>query len=169
MKPINWKVAVVVALSFALVLSVIRATSANAEDWDSDGKRLEGTWIVTVTQENCATKAQLGAPFQSYLTFARGGTLTETTSNPTFFPALRGPGHGIWKRTGEKTYSAKSLAFITLNGQLVKTQEISQTIELQGEQDADSFETTEASVKFFDPAGNLLLTGCATATGKRLE
>jgi hypothetical protein len=167
MKLQSWKASVVLAMTVVLVLSQLRGASAKAEDWDSDGKRLEGTWVVTVTLQNCATKAQIGNPFQSLLTFARGGTMTETTSNSMFFPALRSPGHGVWKRTGRETYKASSLAFITLNGVLVKTQKISQVIEM--EDDPDSFNTTEASVQFFDPSGNLLTTGCAVAKGKRFE
>lgn len=92
--------------------------------------------------------------------------MTETTSNPMFYPAFRGPGHGVWKRTGRTSYEAASLAFITVNGALAKTQKISQTVEMD---DADDFTTTEASVQFYDPAGNLLVTGCATAAGKRFE
>lgn len=167
MKLQSWKASVVLAMTFVLVLSQLRGASAKAEDWDSDGKRLEGTWVVTVTLQNCATGAQIGTPFQSLLTFARGGTMTETTSNSMFFPALRSPGHGVWKRTGRETYKASSLAFITLNGALVKTQKISQVIEM--EDDPDSFNTTEASVQFFDPSGNPLTTGCAVAKGKRFE
>ena len=85
-----------------------------------------------------------------------------------FFPAFRGPGHGVWNRTGLRTYTASSLAYITLNGVLIKKQRITQTIEM-GDDDPNSFNTTEASVQFYDPSGNLLATGCAAATGKRFE
>src|ERR1017187_9170532 len=50
---------------------------------------LEGTWRVTVTQKVCATGAQIGLPFHSLLTFARGGTLTGTTASPAFLPGQR--------------------------------------------------------------------------------
>lgn len=93
--------------------------------------------------------------------------MTETTENPMFFPALRGPGHGVWSHTARHTYSSDLMAFITLNGALVKTQKISQTIEIGD--DPNQFTTPEASVQFFDPSGNLLVNGCATATGQRFE
>jgi len=84
-----------------------------------------------------------------------------------FYPAFRGPGHGIWKRTGYRTYDASSLAFITFNGALTQTQKITQKIDL--DDDRDSFTVTDASVQFYDPTGNLVRTGCANAAGKRFE
>jgi hypothetical protein len=93
--------------------------------------------------------------------------MTETTDNPMFFPAFRGPGHGVWSHTGRHTYSADTMAFVTVNGVLAKTQKISQTIEIGN--DPDQFTTTAASVQFFDPTGTLLVSGCATAAGHRFE
>jgi hypothetical protein len=162
-----WKSAVVVVLTGVLIASFGRGAAANSADWETSARKLEGTWSVQVTLHNCQTGVQIGAPFQSLLTFARGGTVTETTSNPMFFPAQRGPGHGVWSYTGQQNYSAASMAFITVNGALVKTQKISQTIQIGDNPDA--FATTESSVQFFDPAGNLLATGCATAAGQRFE
>ena len=101
------------------------------------------------------------------LTFVGGGTLVETTSNPMFFPAVRGPGHGVWSYAGAGTFKAVSVAFITSNGVLVKTQTIRQTIEV-GE-DSDSFTTPSASVEFVSVGGGPTINGCATATGKRIK
>lgn len=157
MKAIFFKVVCVMAVVAGLVFS------AQAE---SDDSQLAGTWRVTVTVHNCATGAQLGMPFRSLLSFARGGTLTETTSNPMFFPAERGPGHGIWARTGDRSFTASSEAFITVNGALVKTQVIKQNITV--DHDSDYFKS-DAKVEFFDPSGALLIQGCATATASRYE
>ncbi|MGC1483297.1 MAG: hypothetical protein WA789_05845 [Candidatus Acidiferrum sp.] len=162
-----WKALAVVAVGVGLLLIVERGAAAHSDDWDRDGRTLEGTWVVTVTQHACPNGPAIAPPFQSLLTFNEGGTMTETTDNSMFFPALRGPGHGVWSRTGRHTYSADSLAFVTVNGALVKTQKITQTIEIGD--NANQFSTTEASVQFFDPAGNLLVSGCATATGQRFE
>jgi hypothetical protein len=166
MRSNNWKLALAVSVAGLFAISLVHGASAGVGDWDNEDRDLKGTWVVTVQQKNCATNALVGGPFESLLTFNRGGTMTETTSNPLFFPALRGPGHGVWGRIGRSSYNATSLAFITLNGSLTKTQKITQTIELE---DPDDFTTTEASVQFYDPAGNLLVTGCAAATGKRFE
>lgn len=146
-------------------VSSMAAHASHDRDFDSDG--LVGTWQVQVALHNCQSGAAIGAPFQSLLTFADGGTLTESTANAMFFPAIRGPGHGVWSRVHRGQYSAASIAFITMNGALVKTQKITQTIEMGP--NPDEFTTPQASVQFFDPAGNLLMTGCATAVGERFE
>lgn len=129
-----------------------------------ESRQLEGTWTVQVTQVDCQSGNPLGSPFQSLLTFARGGTLTETTSNPNFFPAERGPGHGVWGYK-QHAYSAASTALITSNGALVKTQIITQNIQMANSNQL----TSTAAVQFFDPSGNLLGSGCATATGQRFK
>jgi hypothetical protein len=151
----------------ACVLSLTGAVWAQTEDLALGAPRLEGSWTVEVTQRNCQTGDPVGNPFFSLLTFVRGGTLLETTSNPMFFPAVRGPGHGVWGATSRQTFRAVSIAFITSNGELVKTQTITQTIEMG--RDRNSFETTSASVVFVPVDGGPTITGCATATGKRIE
>jgi hypothetical protein len=159
-----------VALAFAGVLALACATGAKAHDHDSDDRGdpgdLAGTWKVQITLRNCTNGAPVGAPFYSLLTFADGGTMTETTANSMFFPAIRGPGHGVWSRGRHKgEYSAATTAFITMDGALVKTQTITQIIDMGP--GPDRFTTPKASVEFFDPAGNLLTMGCATAVATR--
>ena len=151
------------ALAGVLILSLGPGAAAQSGTRTSEASRLEGTWTVQVQQVDCTTGNPLGNPFPSLLTFARGGTATETTANPMFFPAERGPGHGVWSRIDKHNYRAASVAFITLNGSLVKTQKITQAIQIVDS--GDSF-TSAASVEFFDPAGNLLGSGCATAAGQ---
>jgi hypothetical protein len=131
---------------------------------------LEGTWSVQVTQRDCSTGAPLGVPFLSLLTFAHGGTMTETTSNPMFYPAVRGPGHGVWQRNGgrdtdDRRYQASSLALVTVNGVLTQEQIIRQNIQMGN--NPNTFQTTSASVEFYTPAGTLVRKGCATAQGTR--
>ena len=152
-----------------LALMAFGMSSARAATWPIDdflAQPLEGSWMFQISLEDCTSHAAIGAPFFSLLTFNRGGTVTETTANPMFFPAVRGPGHGIWKHDGHYHFEAATTAFITVNGALTRTQTITQTIELQGD---DSLKTTKASVKFFSPSGSLLMTGCAAATAKRME
>jgi hypothetical protein len=131
---------------------------------DSHGGKIEGTWRVQVTQRNCQTGAELRT-FPAMLTFAKGGTLTGTT---TAFPvALRGPDHGLWSHTGNRDYQAVSEAFLfNSSGAWVQTQRITQSIELTA--DADTL-NSKATVDFFDTSGNTVLTGCATAVATRME
>jgi hypothetical protein len=156
-------------LVLAGICALLLAGSAGAEmeTWAPEGGGLEGSWTVKVTQHSCATGDPVGEPFLSLLTFARGGTLVETTSNPMFFPAVRGAGHGVWSATGRQTYRALSIAFITQNGVLAKTQTITQKIEMGA--DPNTFEVPSASVVFVPADGGPTVTGCATATGKRIE
>jgi hypothetical protein len=167
MKSKYWKALAILAVGAGFLLTVERGAAGRSDDWDRDGQTLEGTWVVTVSQEACPNGPAVAPPFKSLLTFDRGGTMTETTDNPMFFPAVRSPGHGVWSHTGRHTYSADTMAFVTVNGVLAKTQKISQTIEIGN--DPNQFTTSAASVQFFDPTGTLLVSGCATATGQRFE
>jgi hypothetical protein len=165
MKSVIW--GVLLALTAAGACAGSLTASAQTENREFEGRTLEGSWTVQVTQLNCETGAPLGNPFFSLLTFAKGGTLVETTSNPMFFPAVRGPGHGVWSYSDDHSFKAVSVAFITLDGALVKTQTISQTIEMR--EGPDTFKTTSASVVLVPVAGGPTITGCATAVGKRIE
>src|SRR5262245_36652730 len=69
----------------------------------SDARRIEGTWRIRVTLRNCSTGAAL-ATVDSIVTFARGGTMSETPGGTTFAPGKRSDGHGLWQRTGGQTY-----------------------------------------------------------------
>src|ERR1700761_1183267 len=70
------------------LLGVCMFGCASAHDMDGQDNAgdLVGTWQVSVTLQNCQTKAPIGAPFNSLLTFADGGTMTESTANAMFFP-----------------------------------------------------------------------------------
>ena len=149
------------------VLSFAGSAGAQSEAWDHGASRLEGRWTVKVAQQDCQTGDPVGDPFFSLLTFTQGGTLLESTANPMFFPAVRGDGHGVWSATGHQTYRAVSTAFITSNGKLVNTQTITQKIEMGA--DPNTFETPSASVVFVPANGGPTITGCATATGSRIE
>ena len=154
------------ALAGVCAISTI-ASAAPDPERSFYGRGLVGTWQVKVTLHNCANGVQIGMPFESLLTFAEGGTLTESTANSMFFPATRGPGHGYWRRDGRRNFTAATLAHITVNGALTKIQKITQSIVLGPW--PDEFSVPRADVQFFDPAGNVLMTGCATAVGVRFD
>jgi hypothetical protein len=157
------------ATAFLVGVLVLGAgITANAQSEQSPN-RLKGTWRVQVTPYDCSTGATR-PPFWSLLSFARGGTLTETTSAPVFLPGQRTPGHGVWSSTDENTYSAVSEAFILFDsptnppGLKTGTQKIIQAIVLNDENHFSSL----ASVKFFNADGTTV-TGCAKAAGTRLS
>jgi hypothetical protein len=152
------------AFLFSLVAAGNAQATSQAGGGSSSGASIEGTWRVTVQLQDCTSGNPLGAPFPSLVTLARGGTQTETTANPNFYPAERSSGHGSWSIAGRDTYQAASTAFITLNGQLAKTQTITQRIQLDRRTDTWN---SAAVVQFFDPSGNLVASGCAGATAVR--
>ena len=134
------------------------------------GKGLEGTWRVQVTVLDCQTGA-VRASFPAFLTFAGGGTLTETTANQAF-PGQRTPGHGTWTRTGPGAYAAVSEAFILFGPTLRPwIHRIEQDIEMVTD---DEF-TSRASITFALAPGELpqpsvplpAAPGCARAEAHR--
>jgi hypothetical protein len=148
----------VVSAAGAVVLTStaeVRASKAS--------RRLEGTWLVDVTITNCDTGDAL-RHFPALLTFAQGGTLTETTSG--FPPAARTAGHGFWDVTPGGGYTASSSAFLFApDGTFTGTQTLVQTIEIGS--DPNTF-TSTATNTIVNPAGVTVATGCATAVAHRL-
>jgi hypothetical protein len=133
---------------------------------------LEGTWIVAVHPADCSTGLEIPGipPFVSYLTFNRGGTMNEMTSNPFFEPGQRSPGFGVWERTGRTSYQYGWQAFIQFDGTSSPYQRgyqrVDQTLELLTNDAWDSY----GSVNFYagTPPVNVPPSGCAHATGARM-
>lgn len=135
---------------------------------------LEGTWVVTIQPVNCSSGLAVpGVPsVRAYLTFASGGTMTETNSNVAFEPGQRGPGHGYWERTGRTSYQFAFEAFIQFDSKLAPFrykrgyQRLDQTVEMHT---TDEF-TSSGTVRFFagtsttDPSP----AGCARSSGVRM-
>lgn len=133
---------------------------------------VEGAWNVVVTLRDCSTGNALGS-VNSLVTFARGGTLSEAPGSLAFAPGQRSPGHGVWTHLGGRTYSQRMIGMILFTtepdppnpGFEAGWQEITHTVELS---DRDNF-TSTGTTEFYDLAGELYRTGCATAAAKRFE
>jgi hypothetical protein len=160
------RVAAVLCLSAALV--VTSGSSASG-----DGRSVEGAWLVQVTPRNCETNAPLGS-FSSLVTFARGGTLSESPGGLAFAPGQRSAGHGAWSRESGHTYTQRMVALILYAtppnppmspGFEAGWQTVTHTFELS---DADHF-TSAGFSHFFRANGELYRTGCSTATGERFQ
>ena len=124
-----------------------------------------GVFRTTVTQRNCQTGNPI-ATFQGLSTFNKGGTMTETST--ALSPALRSPGHGVWRR--ESGFQEYSFAFTFLrfnpDGTFAGTQVIRQTATLApggNQYNATGF------IEVYNASGNLLGTGCATSVATRFE
>jgi hypothetical protein len=139
-------------------------------------RRLEGTWSVQVTRRDCQSQAPLGPPILALLTFARGGTMTDSAGSPPpgFAPSQRSIGLGTWRHEHGHKYASNTVMLVHFDSTPpppappLKTgwQILSQEIELT---DRDSF-TAEATSRFFDTAGQEYRpAGCSTAAGRRFE
>ena len=153
-------------VAYTVAAFALAGQSGMAQSADQESHRIVGTWMFRIQLQDCATGSAINAPFLSLLTFGQGGTVVETTSNGSFYPAVRSAGHGIWVNEEHGATRASTTAFITMNGTLARIQTIEQSIELDG---PDALHTTSATIRFVSPTGVLLGTGCAAATASRLR
>ena len=154
-------------LSAVVMMLSVMGQSAMAQDPGSAASPLVGTWQVKVTLLNCQTGGPLGPPpFSSLLTFARGGTLSEDTTNTSFATGQRSPGQGVWETTSHDVFYVRSVAFINFStpGFQAGQQIIEQTITYENQSDQWS---AVAAIKFTDTTGAVYRQGCATATATR--
>ena len=164
-----------VVLAGVLAVGLAQNASAKANPPNDEARTLEGTWWVQVTAlTDCVSHVPLMS-FTALLTFANGGTMTGTTTNPAFAIGQRSPDHGVWFRTrAAHTYSALSLALLLFGtapnfpatpGFQAGSHRLSQAIDVT---DPDHF-TSDAVSEFFDVGGNKYREGCAIAVGQRFE
>jgi hypothetical protein len=132
--------------------------------------QLEGAWQVVVTlrvdASDCTTATVIvdpWNPFPSFNTFHRGGTMSEFgTRSP---PSTRTSGHGVWKRTGGRTYEYRSVFFsFTPDNVLAANMDVRADIKLT--RNGRKFEGVSRLVRT-DLAGNALHF-CATLAGERI-
>jgi len=156
-----------IALGTALFLASTSSAVAQSEE-SASATGLEGTWRIQLTQRNCTTGTP-GPTFPALITFARGGTMTETTASPAFLPGQRSPGHGVWRKSDADAYLTHDEAFILFSGGpfAAGMQIITHAITVS--KDGNSFQSV-ASSQFYDingsPVGPI---NCGTAVGSRVR
>ncbi len=125
-------------------------------------RALEGSWrsVVTPAPESGAP------PFNAYLTFIRGGSLIQSSSDSL---EEGRPGHGAWIRTGPRKFTATFEKTISFNP-ITKTQgffilSFTENIKLMG----DTYKGV-GQVKICDAAGQECTPlGLATTVSQRLK
>jgi len=166
-------------ISLALAVGLLAGSASAGEGEGGNWKAPEtlvGAWRVTVTPYNCATGQEFPQfSFRSLLTFADGGTMLDTPSNPNFQPGQRSVGHGHWERTGPNDYHAVIEAFVHFTTNPPATppapnyqrgsQRLQQDIQMV---DGDHWAGL-AEVYFFDTGGSVLSNGCAKAAAERMR
>ena len=155
-------------LAGTMALTTGAVATAGQAAWqkssNSQAKGIQGAWILQVSAHDCQTGAPVSS-FQSLVTFAQGGTLTNVTTGGN--PALRTTGLGTWEKAGGHEFTAVAMVFLfSPAGAWTATQRLANTFELGTNRD-ELTGTTE--VNFFDTNGNLTATVCATVVGRRLE
>ena len=137
-------------------------SSANASE-----KTIEGVWRTVVTFRNCQTGDAL-ASIQGVFTFHEGGTMSEFGVGPGSSPALRSPGHGLWRRAqGWQDYEYTFFHYrYNASGVLLGTQKIRATLQLGLA--GDSFTAVSAS-QALDTEDNVLGNFCTTSVGTRFD
>jgi hypothetical protein len=135
-----------------------------------------GAWRTAITQRNCQTGLPLGPAFRGLFTFNKGGTMSEYGIGPGLSPALRSPGHGVWEQISGggrifssvfRNYSFKFIFYrYDASGVFIGSSKITGALEL-GES-GDGF-TSSSTIEVFNANDNLIVTGCATAVGTRIE
>ncbi|HET9699175.1 MAG TPA: hypothetical protein VFP40_20045 [Terriglobales bacterium] len=154
--------------AFLMITMATCTLPANAQSDRNQG--LEGTWRVQVNVISCTTGQLTGPSFSALLSFAEGGTLTGTTSNPAFQPGQRTSDYGVWHQTRGRSYTADSEAFILFSTNnppfpvSAGKQRITQSITVAG----NGFDSV-AITRFYDIHNFLLATLCAQATGSRFQ
>src|SRR5258705_11673065 len=100
MKKLNTKsklVALPLSLIAALTFTFSIAFGQNPASDSSAGseRTIQGVWQTLVTPRNWQTGQPVAPTFHGLFTFNQGGTLSEfgVVANP----ALRSPGHGLWR------------------------------------------------------------------------
>jgi hypothetical protein len=87
---------------------------------------IEGSWINDVTIFVCGTMPPVViARAQTMTTYMRGGTLVEGSAPPAPPAVSRGTGHGVWERTGHRTFRVFFRShFFDGDGRLVRIVEV---------------------------------------------
>jgi hypothetical protein len=153
------------AVVTAAIAASVLSPSANAQralrPFDPDP--FVGVWLHDAARVDCASGTVL-VRFKAMQMIHHGGTLSDTNNSP---PTSRGPGFGVWERTGENHYAielryARYFADGNLDGYTVVR---GNTVLAP---DGNSL-TNSSQVEIRDASDALVATACARTTGTRFE
>jgi len=160
-----------IAIGALLVAGGALADAGQNDRWPSEQPTIVGAWQVEVTVRfdapDCTTAAPVPFgpnPFPSLNTYHAGGTVSETGSRSA--PSMRSPGHGVWQRTGGRTYDARyTFQGFDANGFLATNMDIRSAITLSA--DGGAFKGV-SRLRFSDISGNVM-PFCATLEAVRFS
>jgi hypothetical protein len=147
------------ALATVLTLAVTQVSAFAQSVQKQQG--IEGVWDVRITVVQCDTGATL-LTGRAMLMFIDGGSLTSVGDNFLHSTSL-----GTWRHLLGRNYTAVDRFFVfNVDGSFAGTQKTTRDIELS--RSADEY-TATVTFEFFDPADQLIRSGCATSTATRFE
>ncbi len=145
----------------AILVLALAASLATASAQDGPG--LQGTWFANVTNIDCQSKVPLSS-FRALYMFGHDGSYT--TEAAFFAPSpRRSSGLGSWQHAQAQSYTAVFWFFrYNADGSFLATREVTQTIQLNGDQFTSFDQFTE-----YDANDRVTSTGCAASIGKRAQ
>jgi len=154
---------IMLVLGSAQFLAFGQNSEGPASGQNAQGRRIEGTWRLEVTNRNCQTGAAIGT-IPALHTFLAGGSMLSDTA---VSPAVLRTGHGVWEHAGAQSFTNTIVLFrFNPDGTYAGTTTVTRKIEL-GE-NSDELTSTDTAVGT-DANGNVIGTRCATVVGRRLE
>ena len=143
--------------------ALVTLVAAERAPRDAVGGKLEGTWNMQITLNDCA--GHVIRSFPTLVAFSSGGTLNEASGGTS--PALQTGGKGVWSHTTDSTYAFRFKDF-SFNAQNVLTGWGIITGETTVDETGNA-SAGPASVEIYNASGVLLATLCADAVGTRFE
>jgi hypothetical protein len=156
----------------AVAVCLPALSGAAAEEQQGEKRRgIVGIWEVSITIVSCTTGApSLTVPHANISMFNDGGTLTATflsASDPFSGSANRSSSLGTWRHAGRNSYTTREKYYeYTATGAFNGTVVVTREVELG--KDADEYTNTAIS-EFYNAAGQLINTVCATGAATRFE
>jgi hypothetical protein len=148
-----------------ILLTALVAAPTGAQTGADDAQHLAGSWQFTTTPDLPIP------PYGGLITFSRDGTLI--SSGATLVPMPTGmltfsPGHGAWKRIGNRQFAFKFVVLLhdAGTGAPAGRAEVAGTIAL--EDGTDGF-TGAGTAADYDMAGNLMFGFSAELSGSRIR
>jgi hypothetical protein len=166
----SWKrLYAVGALAFAGAFVLLAGQKpAAGQDNNGEGRKLPGTWNVTLRFPDCTTLCPCpggvpNIPIPALQTYLQDGSMLEVGGGSP----LRGPGLGSWEHLGRYQFETRFKFFLFKpDGTRRGSEEVTSRIDVTG---SNSFEAN-ATFDLFDPAGNVISQGCPiNETATRFE
>ena len=138
-----------------------RSRSPRKNSGGKNTKGIKGLWDVRITVVQCGTGKTI-LTGRAMIMYIDGGRLTSVGDNFLHSTSL-----GTWRHLRGRNYTAVDRFFVfNADGSFAGAQETARDIELS--RTADEY-TATVTFEFFNPADQLIRTGCATSTATRLE